>query len=115
LKIRAADHTTIRLNAGTGFRIVNLFTEEHDVLSGSRRVVIDGNLDPERSFNGTLNINQIVDIGFSVLNIDLDLFHTYFSNQIIPDYSSPNEIRYSNLNGHAVSRGASLSAAHNFP
>lgn len=115
LKIRASNHTTIRLNAGTGFRIVNLFTEQHDVLSGSRRVVISEHLDPERSFNATLNLNQIIDIGISVLNIDLDLFHTYFTNQIIPDYSISNEIRYSNLEGHAVSRGVSLSAAHNFP
>lgn len=115
LKISATDHTTFRLNTGTGFRIVNLFTEEHEALTGSRRVVIAENLDPERSYNLTLNINQIIDIGVSVLNVDLDLFHTHFANQIIPDYSTPNEIRYSNLNGYAVSRGISISAAHNFP
>ena len=115
LKVSATDHTTIRFNAGTGFRIVNLFTEEHDILSGSREVVITENLDPEKSYNGTLNINQIVDIGTSVLNMDLDLFYTRFSNRIIPDYSTPNEIRYSNLDGYSVSRGIALSAAHNFP
>jgi len=115
LKVSATDHTTIRFNAGTGFRIVNLFTEEHDILSGSREVVITENLDPEKSYNGTLNINQIVDIGTSVLNMDLDLFYTRFSNRIIPDYSNPNEIRYSNLDGYSVSRGIALSAAHNFP
>ncbi|MGK7370573.1 MAG: TonB-dependent receptor [Candidatus Halalkalibacterium sp. M3_1C_030] len=115
LKVSATDHTTIRLNAGTGFRIVNLFTEEHDVLSGSREVVITENLDPEKSYNGTLNINQIIDIGTSVLNMDLDLFYTRFSNRIIPDYSNQNEIRYSNLDGYSVSQGIALSAAHNFP
>lgn len=115
IKYSPADHTTIRLNAGTGFRIVNLFTEEHDILSGSRSVVITEDLNPERSYNTTLNINQIVDIGTSVLNIDFDLFYTYFTNQIIPDYSDQNEIRYSNLDGYSVSRGVALSAAHNFP
>lgn len=115
LKISATDHTTIRFNAGTGFRIVNLFTEEHDILSGSRQVVIAENLDPEKSYNGTLNINQIVDIGNSVLNMDFDLFYTRFSNRIIPDYSTPDEIRYSNLDGYSVSRGIALTAAHNFP
>jgi len=115
LKADAGHHTTIRLNAGTGFRIVNLFTEEHEALTGSRQVVITENLKPERSYNTTLNINQIVDIGVSVLNIDLDLFYTYFTNQIIPDYRFSNEIRYSNLDGHAVTRGISISAAHNFP
>ncbi|MDX1585951.1 MAG: TonB-dependent receptor, partial [Balneolaceae bacterium] len=115
LKLSATDHTTIRFNAGTGFRIVNLFTEEHDILSGSRQVVISENLDPEKSYNGTLNINQIVDIGNSVLNMDFDFFYTRFSNRIIPDYSNPNEIRYSNLEGFSVSRGVAFTAAHNFP
>lgn len=114
-KFDFSDHTTLRLNGGTGFRIVNLFTEEHEALTGSRRVVIEEELDPERSVNGTVNLNQIVDIGTSVLNIDLDLFYSHFSNQIIPNYSQANEIRYQNLEGYSVSRGISLSAAHNFP
>lgn len=114
-KFDFSDHTTLRLNGGTGFRIVNLFTEEHEALSGSRRVVIEEELNPERSINGTMNLNQIVDIGTSVLNIDLDLFYSHFSNQIIPDYSRASEIQYRNLDGFSVSRGISLNAAHNFP
>jgi outer membrane receptor for ferrienterochelin and colicins len=114
-KFDFSNHTTLRLNGGTGFRIVNLFTEEHEALSGSRRVVIEEELAPERSINGTMNLNQIVDIGTSVLNVDLDLFYSHFSNQIIPDYSQSSEIRYRNLDGYSVSRGISLNAAHNFP
>lgn len=114
-KFDLSDHTTLRLNGGTGFRIVNLFTEEHEALSGSRRVVIEEELNPERSLNGTINLNQIIDIGTSVLNVDFDLFYSHFSNQIIPDYSQANEIRYKNLDGYSISRGLSLSAAHNFP
>lgn len=114
-KLDATDHTTLRLNAGTGFRIVNLFTEEHEVLSGSREVVITEDLKPERSYNFSFNLNQIVDIGISVLNIDFDAFYTRFSNQIIPDYSQPNEIRYSNLDRYSITRGLAVNAAHNFP
>jgi len=114
-KFDFSNHTTLRLNGGTGFRIVNLFTEEHEALSGSRRVVIEEELAPERSINGTINLNQIIDIGTSVLNVNLDLFYSHFSNQIIPDYSQPTEIRYRNLDGYSVSRGISLNAAHNFP
>lgn len=114
-KFDITGHTTLRLNGGTGFRIVNLFTEEHETLTGSRQVVIEEQLDPERSVNGTVNLNQIIDIGISVLNVDLDVFYTHFNNQIIPDYSQANEIRYHNLEGYSVSRGISVSAAHNFP
>ncbi|MBC8407273.1 MAG: TonB-dependent receptor, partial [Rhodobacteraceae bacterium] len=33
-------YTTIRLNGGTGFRTVNLFTEDHAALTGSREVFV---------------------------------------------------------------------------
>lgn len=113
-KSTPSSHTTFRLNVGTGFRIVNLFTEEHESLTGSRQVVVEENLDPEQSVNLTLNWNQIVDIGPSVLNADFDVYYTRFSNQIIPDYDTPNQIVYRNLNGHSVSRGLAVSIAHNF-
>lgn len=114
LKADPFSHSTVRLNVGTGFRIVNLFTEEHESLTGSRQVEIAEALDPERSFNLALNWNQIIDIGPSVLNVDFDMYQTQFSNQIIPDYDTPDKIIYSNLNGYSVSRGISISMAHNF-
>lgn len=115
LKISPDSHTTMRLNAGTGFRIVNLFTEEHEALTGSRRVVIEESLDPERSVNLAFNLNRIIDVGeYSIINTDVDVFYTRFSNQIIPNYDTPNQIVYSNLSGHSVSRGISVNLAHNF-
>jgi len=114
LKSDPFSHSTFRLNVGTGFRIVNLFTEEHESMTGSRKVVVAEALDPERSFNIAVNWNQIIDIGPSVLNADLDVFYTRFSNQIIPDYSNQNQIIYNNLDGYSVSQGVALSVAHNF-
>ena len=61
-------NTTFRLSMGTGFRVVNLFTEDHAALTGSRQVVIAENLNPERSYNATLNI---------VKKIYLSLIHIY--------------------------------------
>lgn len=114
LKSSPSSHTTLRLNLGTGFRIVNLFTEEHESLTGSREVIVAEELNPERSYNITANWNQIIDIGNSILNADLDLFYTRFTNQIIPDYSNSNQIIYNNLDGYSVSQGIALSIAHNF-
>ncbi|MGB0837510.1 MAG: TonB-dependent receptor, partial [Flavobacteriaceae bacterium] len=47
-----------RVNAGTGFRVVNLFTEDHAALTGSRDVVILEDLKPEQSYNINLNFSQ---------------------------------------------------------
>ncbi len=114
LKWEPLEHTALRLNAGTGFRAVHLFTEDHAALTGSREVIIASELEPERSRSVTLNVNQVVEFGPNPMMIDLDLFHTRFSNKIVPDYDvDPRWIVYDNLGGHAVSRGISLSLNQN--
>lgn len=114
LKWDALEHTAFRLNAGTGFRVVNLFTEDHAALTGARDVVILDALKPERSRSVTLNVNQVVEFGPHPMMIDLDLFHTRFSNKIVPDYDAdPNQIVYGNLDGHAISRGVGLTLNQN--
>ncbi len=101
---------SIRLNAGTGFRVVSLFTEEHAALTGAREVIIEEALNPERSYNLNLNyLRKWYLTGGTYLSLDASAWHTRFSNQIIPDYDTdPNKIIYRNLNGHAVSQGLSL-------
>ena len=45
----------------------------------------------------------------AIVDFDLSIFHTQFSNKIIPDYDSdPNKIIYGNLKGKSVSQGLSL-------
>jgi outer membrane receptor for ferrienterochelin and colicins len=100
---------TIRLNAGTGFRVVSLFTEEHAALTGARAVEIRESLKPERSYNVNINYTHHYQWqGFS-LNADASAWYSHFSNQIIPDYDTdPNKIIYKNLTGYAASKGATL-------
>jgi len=99
----------VRANFGTGYRVVNLFTEEHAALTGARRVVIDGALLPERSLNATLNIVRKWPGEKRFIGIDGSLFYTHFTNRILPDYTTDQDlIIYRNLDGYGVSRGASL-------
>lgn len=104
------DHNVLRLNAGTGFRVVSLFTEEHAALTGSREVVLTQKLDPERSYNASLNYHRkFYFMSGSFLSLDASAWYTHFTNQIIPDYQTdPDKIIYSNLDGFAVSRGLSM-------
>ncbi len=104
-------HNTLRLTSGSGFRVVNLFTEEHAALTGSRQVVILDDLKPERSWNVNLNYTRFIPRPNGYINLDASLFYTYFTNKIVPDYNTnPNEIRYSNLDGYAVSQGLTVNA-----
>ena len=115
LKFKPKIYTTFRLNAGTGFRLVNLFTEDHAFLTGSREVLVVENLKPEESYNINLNANHIFSLGRTVGTIDLDAFYTYFTNKITPDYDvNPNQIIYANLDGFSVSRGLAFNIQQNF-
>ncbi|WP_394332531.1 TonB-dependent receptor [Maribacter thermophilus] len=114
---KMTDNDIIRLNAGTGFRVVNLFTEEHAALTGARDVVVTEDLDPERSFNVNLNyLKKIYGGNGTFASIDASLFYTHFSNAILPDYDTdPNKIIYDNLKGKSVSKGISANVDVSFP
>ncbi len=102
---------TIRTSFGTGFRVVNLFTEDHAALSGSRNVIIKNDLNPEKSFNANINYVFNNTYSFGNINIDVTAFYSYFTNKIIGDFETDqNLIIYDNLDGHAISRGISVNA-----
>ncbi len=115
-KVSLNDRNIVRLNAGTGFRVVNLFTEEHAALTGSREVIIAEELNPEQSYNVNLNYeHKIFGDNGTYIGLDASAWYTYFTNQIYPDYeSNPNQIIYDNLDGHAVTQGASLNLTLEF-
>jgi outer membrane receptor for ferrienterochelin and colicins len=106
---------TLRFNFGTGFRVVNLFTEDHAALTGSREVLIKSDLKPERSVNGNLNYIWKIPVGTRMLQFDASAFYTYFSNKIVGDFDTdPDKIIYDNLHGYGISRGASLNVDFSF-
>lgn len=100
----------LRLTGGNGFRVVNLFTEEHAAFTGTRALIIQDELKPETSWNGNVNyVKKFLLKNNAFLSFDFSGFYTYFTNQILPDYDSdPNAIIYDNLDGYSVSQGVSL-------
>jgi outer membrane receptor for ferrienterochelin and colicins len=114
-KFKINQKQSLRYNYGTGFRIVNLFTEDHAALSGARKTIITENLNPERSYNHTLHYTFNDSILNEPINIETSLFYTYFNNKIIGDFdSNPKEIRYKNLDGFAISKGFSINIDYNY-
>ena len=107
----------LRLNAGTGFRVVNLFTEDHAALTGAREVVIVEKLAPEQSYNVNANYIKRVYLENGVYgSLELSSWYTYFTNIILPDYeTNANQIIYDNLDGNAISKGVSINADCTFP
>lgn len=109
-KFNPSGFHTFRISAGTGYRVVNLFTEDHAALTGARSIVIAEELKPERSWNVNANYFTQFDLRRGFIVLDASLFYTRFSNKITGDFiTDPDLIIYDNLNGYAVSKGASLS------
>lgn len=100
----------MRLSIGNGYRVANVFIEDHAALTGAREVVFEGELKPETSWNANINfVKQIYTSNNAFIGLDGSVFYTHFDNRIVPDYDTdPNKIIYSNLDGSAVSKGVSL-------
>ena len=118
VKIDPTSKSEIRVGYGNGFRVVNLFTEDHAALTGAREVIVSGGLNPEKSHNLNLNYVKRINTNKMYMIFDASVFYTNFSNKIIPDYeSNDKQIIYSNLDGYAISQGVSLNTRilFNFP
>ena len=106
----------LRFSIGNGFRVANIFTEDHAALSGAREVVFEGELSPEKSWNANVNFVKKISINNTLISLDASGFYTHFNNRILPDYETdPNKIIYTNLNGFSVSKGLSLNSDISFP
>jgi outer membrane receptor for ferrienterochelin and colicins len=104
-----------RLSLGNGYRVVNLFSEDHAALTGSRKVLIANDLKPERSYNTNLDYQKFFTFERGYGNIQLNGFYTYFSNKIIADYDqNPDLIVFDNLKGYGISKGVALNAEFAF-
>ncbi len=108
LKYDITPQTVIRANIGTGWRTVNLFSENINLLASSRNIILKEALRPEKAVNLGANLTQKFEFlqGDISGSLSLDYYHTNFQNQIFPDYDSdPTKAIISNFTGTSISNG----------
>ncbi len=108
IKYDITPKTIIRANVGTGWRIVNLFSENIGLLVSSRNIVFIGNLEPEKAINFGVNFTQKFETDDNDFSgyVSADYYRTDFLNQIFPDYDSdPSKAIIQNFTGISVSNG----------
>lgn len=111
LKYEITPELVVRANIGTGWRTVNLFSENINLLVSSRDVVFAEELRPEKATNAGINMTQRVATDDLSGYISADFYHTRFSNQIFPDYDSdPTKAIIANYEGKSVSNSLQLEA-----
>lgn len=106
IKYEIKPNTIVRANAGTGFRTINLFSENLNLLASSRDIVITEQLKPERAFNWGINLTQKLYLENVTGSISMDFYQTRFMNQIFPDYDADaSKAIVSNFTGQSISNG----------
>lgn len=108
LKYDITPRLIIRANAGTGWRTVNLFSENIGLLVSSRNIVFAAPLRPERAVNYGINLTQKFESEQSDFSgyLSIDFYRTDFQNQIFPDYDTdPTKAFVSNFSGTSISNG----------
>jgi outer membrane receptor for ferrienterochelin and colicins len=88
LKFMPRQGTVFRINTGTGWRTANVFTENIQLLTGSRNLIFQETLNPEKAFNTGINYTQKINAKSEAFNayFTVDYYYTRFQNQIFPDY-----------------------------
>jgi len=96
--------TIVRANIGTGWRTVNLFSENIGLLVSSRDIVFAEQLQPEEAINMGVNFTQKFNSEHVTGFFSADYYRTDFQNQIFPDYDSdPTQAIIENFTGKSIS------------
>ena len=103
-------NTSIRINAGSGWRTVNIFSENIKLMGSNKTINISDELLPEQALNYGINLLHSIYLEKSEFQIILDFYKTTFSNQILPDYHSENHNSISIQNFTGKSKSNSLQA-----
>ena len=106
LKYDPTSKLTIRANIGSGWRTVNLFSENVGLLASSRDIVFVEALKPEKAVNMGINATQKFESENVSGYVSVDFYRTIFQNQVFPDYDSdPTKAFIKNYTGKSVSNG----------
>ena len=106
------DKHTLRASAGSGWRQVNLYSEQVNLLASSRNIIFAEPLKPEASWNWGVNHVYRFNVGSSAGSITADCYNTRFTNQFFPDYDTdPTQAIIRNFEGKSRSVAAQIEAA----
>jgi outer membrane receptor for ferrienterochelin and colicins len=108
--------TSIRVSAGKGTRVANLFVENTGVLASARQLVFSKlqtsrayGFKPDQAWNYGLNISQEFTANYNPGSVTFDYFYTDFDNQAVVDLDhSAREANFFGLAGNSFSHSMQL-------
>lgn len=116
-KYHPTENSTVRITAGRGQRIANIFAENTSMFATSRAIRITPSnattgmygLDAETAWNYGLSFSKEFKVNYHRGAITADVYRTDFENQVIADwYQNQYEVHFYNLDGASFSNSAQL-------
>lgn len=107
------DHLILRIAAGRGFRVVNIYPENSNLLTSAREIYQPEALRPEVAWNYGISVTQKWTILQREATLSVDFYRTDFENQIIVDLDrSPTEAWVYNLDYNKTLKPGGISASY---
>lgn len=111
VKYDVTKNTSVRLTAGSGFKVANIFAENIGWFASSRAYSITNptssygyGLAPEKAWNFGLSILQKFKVNNKPATFSLDAYHTNFKNQVVTDIDfNKDQIVFYNLANRSYS------------
>ncbi|HRO46684.1 TonB-dependent receptor [Agriterribacter sp.] len=111
LKYDFTEKTNVRISAGSGFRMANIFSENTAAFVSSRQYRV---INPTQSFGYGLDPEKAWTVGINFLHsfrlyeragiVSIDAYRTDFINQTVVDFdATPRELNFYNLDGKSYS------------
>jgi len=120
LRYNPWDDAVIRVSAGRGKRIANIFAENQNLFASNREFTISadgGNiygLDPEIAWNYGLSLSQGFNLFDRKADVTVDFYRTDFENQIVVDIDqSSHLVNFYNLDGKSYANSLQLDLNYN--
>ena len=108
--------TTVRASVGRGWRSVQLFPENLQLLVSARDILIAEPLDAEAAVNYGFNLTRQLDHRGISGYVSADYYRTVFQNQVFPDYDSDPQLAVvGNYRGTSVGNGFQTDLVLRFP
>ncbi len=100
LRADFSENSILRMNAGRGWRTLNLFTDHGQILAGNRNLEIQPGLLPESAWNAGMSYTQNFESPSFNGYLSADAYYTSFNNQLFPEYdASGTRITFRNFGG----------------
>lgn len=112
-----AEWLSARIAAGRGYRMLNIFSENLNLLPSSRQILVPQPVRPEVAWTYGLALRSQFEIGKRLQILQMDFFRTDFENKVVADMENPGQLVFHNVTtsaySHALQAEAQLNVARN--